>query len=269
MDPLALMLCPAGTCSVAQKFGDNATLEYATDGLLGHPGWDIHCGYGSAIEAAFPMTIYSIIGTDSPLLGPEGYTQVGAIVETPLESFEWIIGHCDPLPTLQMGPVAKGAQIATEANHGPVYDGSTPITLAMQKAGSKLGAHRHYQKRPVIKVPKTTGGTYLNAYGFYQDPAGNYFQVYMPDNGFNGCVDWYAPLFARSLVVGSTGYDVYLLQKALVLEGFGTFAPTGNFGPLTFAAVMKYQSHYSMTPVGSVGPLTRAQLNKTYHQLPQ
>ena len=66
------MLCAPGTCSVAQKFGDNATLEYATDGLLGHPGWDIHCGYGSPIEAAFPMTIYSIIGTDSPL--PISYT---------------------------------------------------------------------------------------------------------------------------------------------------------------------------------------------------
>jgi hypothetical protein len=77
------MLCPTGVRNVAQNFGDNATLEYQADGLLGHPGWDIHCGYGSPIEAPFCMTIYSIIGTDSPLLGPEGYTQVGAIVETP------------------------------------------------------------------------------------------------------------------------------------------------------------------------------------------
>jgi hypothetical protein len=262
------MLCSPTTCSVAQKFGDNATLEYAEDGLRGHPGWDISCGYGSVIEAAFPMTIYSIIGTDSPLLGPEGYTQVGAIVETPLETFEWIIGHCDP--TCQMGAVAKGTPIATEANHGPVYSGNTPITLAMQQAGDHRGSHRHYQKRPVIKVPNTSaGGTYLNAYGYYKDAQGNYFEVYMPFNGFNGCVDWYAPLFTRALIVGSNGYDVYLLQKALVLEGFATFAPTGYFGPLTFAAVMKYQSHYGMTPVGSVGPLTRAQLNKKYFQLPQ
>lgn len=267
MTPLQEMLCQIGICSVAQKFGDNATIEYAADGLLGHPGWDIHCGYGSPIEAAFDMTIYSIIGADSPLLGPEGYTQVGAIVETPLETFEWIIGHCDP--TCQMGPVKKGTVIATEANHGPVYDGNTPVTLAMQKAGSKLGAHRHYQKRPVIKVPATTGGTYLNAYGFYKDPQGEYYQVYMPNNGYNGCVDWYAPLFARSLVVGMSGYDVYLLQKALVKEGFGTFVPTGFYGAMTFAAVMKYQLRYGMTPVGTVGPMTRAQLNKTYFQLPQ
>lgn len=261
------MLCPSGTCSVAQKFGENATRIYANGGEYGHPGWDLHCGYGSPIEAAFDMTIYSIIGTDSPLLGPEGYTQVGAIVETPLETFEWIIGHCNP--SCQMGPVKKGAVIATEANHGPVFEGQTQITLAMQNAGDKRGAHRHYQKRPVIKATSTKGGTYLNAYGFYRDPQGNYYQVYMPDNGYNGCVDWYVPLFNRALIVGMSGYDVYLLQKALVKEGFGSFNPTGFYGALTFAAVMKYQIHYGMTPVGSVGPLTRARLNKTYFQLPQ
>jgi peptidoglycan hydrolase-like protein with peptidoglycan-binding domain len=59
------------------------------------------------------------------------------------------------------------------------------------------------------------------------------------------------------------------LQKALIREGFATFAPTGNFGPLTFAAVMRYQKAQGFMPVGSVGPLTRAQLNKTYFQLTQ
>jgi hypothetical protein len=77
----------------------------------------------------------------------------------------------------------------------------------MQKNGDKRGSHRHYQKRRVGKVPKTTGGSYLNAYGFYKDPAGNYYQVYMPGNGYNGCVDWMAPLFPRSLFVGMSGYD--------------------------------------------------------------
>lgn len=261
------MLCAPGTGSVAQKFGDNATAEYAIDGLKGHPGWDIHCGYGTPIEAPFDMVIYSIIGTDSQLLGPEGYTQVGAIVETPLETFEWIIGHCDP--ACKLGPVSKGTVIATEANHGPVYSGSTRITLAMQQQGDKRGAHRHYQKRPVVKVPNTSGGTYLNGYGFYRDPQGNYYKVYNQTNGFNGCSDWMAPLFSRSLIIGSTGYDVYLLQKALVLEGFATFNPTGNYGPMTFAAVMKYQKAHGLALVGIVGPMTRAQLNTTYKPLPQ
>jgi peptidoglycan hydrolase-like protein with peptidoglycan-binding domain len=168
-----------------------------------------------------------------------------------------------------MGPVAKGTVIGTEANHGPVYYGNTPITLEMQKGGDRRGSHRHYQKRPLIKGPYIRGGTYLNAYGYYRDAQGNYYQVYMPGNGYNGCSDWMAPLFPRSLFIGLSGYDVYLLQKALVLEGFGSFTPTGYFGTATFASVMKYQSHYGMTPVGSVGPLTRGQLNKTYFQLPQ
>jgi hypothetical protein len=209
------------------------------------------------------MTIYSILGMDSPLLGPEGYTQIGAIVETALETFEFVIGHCDPI--CQPGFVKKGTKIATEANHGPVYDGSTAITLAMDRRGS----HRHYQKRPVIKVPKTRGGVYWNGYGFYKDDAGNFYEIYMPNNGFNGCTDWYAPLFTRSLGIFSTGYDVYLLQKALVKEGFATFTPTGYFGALTATAVARYQRAHGLSTVGSVGPMTRAQLNKAYPPLPK
>lgn len=267
MDPLNVLLCPKNVCSVAQTFGENATSEYSSDGLRGHPGWDIHCGYGTTIVAPFDMYAYSVIGKDSPLLGPEGYTQIGAIVETDLETFEWIIGHCDPL--CKIGPVKKGDVIGTEANHGPVWDGQTQITLAMQQAGDKRGAHRHYQKRPVVKVPATSGGTYLNSYGFYKDQQGNYYKVYMPNNGYNGCVDWMAPLFSRSLVVGSIGYDVYLLQKALIKEGFATFQPTGNYGLLTFAAVRLFQKAHNISALGIVGPNTRALLNSNYFQLPQ
>lgn len=267
MDPLKPTATT--TCSIAQPFGANADPFYAQGGLKGHPGWDIHCGYGSLIVAPFDMYVYSVIGTGSPLLGPEGYTQVGGIVETPLETFEWIIGHCDP--TIQPGPVKKGDQLATEANHGPVYDGNTQITLAMQQAGDRRGAHRHYQKRPVIKVPNTSSkGTYLNAYGFYKDADGNYYEVYAPNNGYQGCVDWNLPLFNRNLYLGTSGYDVYLLQKALALEGCATFAPTGFFGAMTLAAVIRYQTKHGLNPnVGFCGPLTRAQLNATYTPLPQ
>ena len=152
----------------------------------------------------------------------------------------------------------KGDQVATEANHGPVWYGSLQITKAMQDAGDKRGSHRHYQKRPVIKVPKTGSGTYLNAYGYYKDAQGNYYQIYAPGNGYNGCVDWSAPLFNRNLFVGTSGYDVLLLQRALVLEGCGSFTPTGNFGPLTLAAVIKYQIKHGITPnAGFVGAIIR------------
>lgn len=264
MNPLIEMLCP--TCSVAQKFGDNATSVYQSGGLYGHPGWDIGCGYGTPILAPFDMYVYSVIGPQSPLLGPEGYTQVGGIVETELESFEWIIGHCEP--TVSVGYVKKGEKIATEANHGPVWANGKQVTLSMQSQGDKSGSHRHYQKRPLIKVKKAGWGTYLNAYGYYKDTDGNYYQVYSPNNGYNGCVDWTLPLFNRPLGLLSTGYDVYLLQKALVKEGYATFTPTGYYGLLTYQAVKKYQTAHGFDPVGTVGPQTRQALNTSYKPLP-
>lgn len=261
------VLCP-NTCNIAQLFGGNSVSVYADGGLLGHPGIDIHCGYGTDIFAPFDMNVYSVIGTDSPLLGPQGYTQVGALVETPLETFEWLIGHCDP--SCQPGLVKKGEKIATEANHGPVWDGNTPITLEMQRSGDKRGAHRHYQKRPLIKVTSTNiFGVYLNAYGYYKDSQGFFYKVYNPGNGYNGCVDWSQPLFTKNLGLFSTGYEVLLLQRALVLEGYATFAPTGYFGLLTRAAVQKYQTAKGLEPVGYTGPLTRQALNQTYPQLPR
>lgn len=264
MNPVTVMQC-GPTCNIAQLFGGNEVSVYHDGGLLGHPGIDIHCGYGTYILAPFDMYVYSVIGTDSPLLGPQGYTQIGAIVETPLETFEFIIGHCDP--TVQVGYVKKGDKIGMEANHGPVWDGSTLITLAMQQAGSKLGAHRHYQKRPVIKVLKTGWGTYLNAYGYYKDPQGYYYQVYDPSNGFNGCTDWAKPLFTRNLSIGSTGYDVLLLQKACVLAGFASYAPTGFFGLKTLASVVQLQKSWGLPQTGFVGELTRSKLNSLYSQL--
>lgn len=50
--------------------------------------------------------------------------------------------------------------------------------------------------------------------------------------------------------------DVHALQVKL-----GVLPATGNFGPLTFAAVRKYQIARNISGTGFVGPLTRAQLN--------
>ena len=76
-----------------------------------------------------------------------------------------------------------------------------------------------------------------------------YYQV--AENGFNGCTDW-----------------SYLLQRALVLEGCGSFSPTGNFGPLTLAAVIKYQIKHGITPnagycESTAGRLTNLGLQST------
>jgi N-acetylmuramoyl-L-alanine amidase len=91
--------------------------------------------------------------------------------------------------------------------------------------------------------------------------------VYAYNNGFNGWTDWRLPLFNRDLSIGMSGYDVFLLQRAMVREGFAAYNPTGVFGLLTFASVRAYQKAHNISSTGFVGPLTRAKLNSTYSQL--
>lgn len=67
--------------------------------------------------------------------------------------------------------------------------------------------------------------------------------------------------FTNPLKVGSKGTDVTELQKRLTAEGVYSGPINGSFGPLTEAAVKKYQTSYGLTPLGSVGPGTRAALN--------
>lgn len=69
--------------------------------------------------------------------------------------------------------------------------------------------------------------------------------------------------FTRELERGSTGDDVIELQKILISEGHLTGEPTGFFGPLTEAAVMKYQAVRGLPQVGRVGPQTLAFLNQS------
>lgn len=253
------------SCVEGQGFGQNYNPLYHAGGLLGHTGIDINCGWASPIAALCSGIVYSTYPIEAP--AADGYTAVFTLVETPLETFEFSYGHVSEIDCILNQQVKAGDIIAKEGNHGEVYSGNTLITLAMQAAGDHDGHHRHYQKRPVIKT-KTPGNNQflVNTWGAYTQD-GYYFQVYDFNNGFNGCVDWTKPLFTRALFLGTSGYDVYLLQKALVLEGYGSFAPTGFFGVLTLAAVMKYQTAKGLSPVGSVGPLTRASLNGTYGQL--
>ncbi|MCR4325600.1 MAG: sortase [Patescibacteria group bacterium] len=70
--------------------------------------------------------------------------------------------------------------------------------------------------------------------------------------------------FTRSLDRGAEGADVVSLQTILEEKGFLTIPPGvayGYFGPLTRAAVAKYQTANNISPpVGYFGPLTRANL---------
>jgi hypothetical protein len=69
-------------------------------------------------------------------------------------------------------------------------------------------------------------------------------------------------VFTKTLSQGAVGKDVTELQKRLSSEGLFGGPINGRFGPLTKAAVKKYQTKHKITPLGNVGPGTRAVLNK-------
>lgn len=76
------------------------------------------------------------------------------------------------------------------------------------------------------------------------------------------------PTFARSLSVGATGSDVTALQEFLSARGFLGVSATGYFGPLTAAAVGKWQVQNAVTSsnnagFGVFGPLSRALFSRT------
>ncbi len=70
-------------------------------------------------------------------------------------------------------------------------------------------------------------------------------------------------VFTSEMQVGSRGLEVSQLQTYLASDA--TLYPqglvTGYFGPLTQAAVMRFQTRYGIPAVGRVGPLTLAKLN--------
>jgi peptidoglycan hydrolase-like protein with peptidoglycan-binding domain len=78
--------------------------------------------------------------------------------------------------------------------------------------------------------------------------------------------------FTRDLDVGATGEDVRALQQYLNTHGFivstsgaGSLGQeTANFGPATWAALIKFQQAKGITPaVGYFGPKTRATIEST------
>jgi len=251
-------------CYQGQGFGQNANPSYKGGGLRGHTGVDINCGFGTPIASPVSGTVYKVLTPDHPSNDGSGFTGVFILVDNGYESYEFLVGHCNP--TVQPGAkVAVGDTIGTEANHGTVFSGNTQITLAMQAAGDERGAHRHYQLRAYQSAPKTEGLPCLSAYndsGYaapYYD--GAYYQIWSYNNGFNGCVDPRTPIFQRDLYIGSRGYDVYVLQRFLGIEGYFTADPTGYFGLITAGAVRAYQLAHGLTPtIGYFGPKTRASI---------
>lgn len=150
--------------AVTQLFNGNANPSYAGEGLRGHTGEDTANGYGTPIHCPFNMYVYKVLTVDNPSNDGSGFTGVFGIVDNGIESFEYLIGHCNPT-VVEGQNIKAGDVIGTEANHGLVYGPNGEVTLAQQKAGSHEGSHRHNQKRPVQKVLRTESGySYLDTY---------------------------------------------------------------------------------------------------------
>jgi len=67
--------------------------------------------------------------------------------------------------------------------------------------------------------------------------------------------------FTAHLRLGSASDEVKQLQIILAQGGFLSATPNGRFGPLTAAAVKKFQAAHGLSQLGVVGPTTRAALN--------
>ena len=70
------------------------------------------------------------------------------------------------------------------------------------------------------------------------------------------------PVPTETLTAGSQGTQVEQLQRALAKLGHAPGAVDGKFGPITEAAVMRFQTAAKLTADGVVGPLTLAALGK-------
>lgn len=255
-------------CTIHQGFGDNANDFYRSIGLKAHPGVDEACGYGSEVKSYVEGYVYAVYTPENP--ASDGYTAVYMLCKTPLETFEFSVGHLSRVDVVVGQYVKEGDVIGLEGNKGTVYSGGQRITRAMQDRGDTRGSHRHVQKRPYREVSTISPHRHYlyDAYGIYKTPEGKFCEIVDYWNGYNGCVDFTRPLWKRDLFFGMSGYDVALLQKALVQLGYGDFEPTGFYGTKTTQAVARYQKEAGLTPtVGYCGTKTKRLLNATYNQL--
>jgi peptidoglycan hydrolase-like protein with peptidoglycan-binding domain len=72
------------------------------------------------------------------------------------------------------------------------------------------------------------------------------------------------PAFSHSLYMGISGSDVTALQEYLNVQGYLSVSATGYFGPLTQAAVARWQAQGGVVALGGVGSGTFGPLSRAY-----
>lgn len=72
------------------------------------------------------------------------------------------------------------------------------------------------------------------------------------------------PVFGHSLYIGISGSDVTALQEYLNAQGYLSVSATGYFGPLTQAAVARWQAQGGVVALGGIGSGTFGPLSRAY-----
>ncbi len=143
--------------------------------------------------------------------------------------------------TLTLSGVATGSSSINVCSSGgtcvPVYvvvggGSSNASTAASQTTAESITAQIQALQNQIAQAQSQSGNTVANSYKFLSP-----------------------------LKLGDKNADVTELQKRLTAEGVYSGPANGSFGPLTEAAVKKYQTKHGLTPLGNVGPGTRASLN--------
>jgi murein DD-endopeptidase MepM/ murein hydrolase activator NlpD len=217
---------PFPLSTISQGFGANAVSAYSNMGLKGHPGIDFGVDWGTPINCAVDSLCYSTMNKNNPNL--MGYRAVFTIVDDVDCSWEVSYGHCNDIYLSAPKNVTTGQILASVGNTGDVYLGGNPVTNAEKLAGSRAGAHLHFQVRKLKKVPVNEfdvtkhhvndGNGLLSLNGF------NY-QVPEWDNGFNGCVDpqqFFGPTpYDKLIALGNEMMATNPVQARIVLAVAG------------------------------------------------
>lgn len=215
MESTLRVYLPYPKSTITQRFGDNASPLYASQGLKGHTAYDWGVPYGTPIPNCTPDAYcYSRLNEgDKNLMD---YKAVFFIVETETGVYELSYGHLSGF-VAEIGKTYQvGDTIGYVGNSGPVYVGQHEVTEAEKEAGSHAGAHLHGPQirvlQKVIKIQKGQQPIYsenglLQLNGFY-------FIVPDYSNGYNGCVSMAA--FSTETLATKPD-DTELLQKEVSL----------------------------------------------------
>lgn len=194
-----------GSYVISQKFGGNANLFYAQNGLKGHPGTDIYKAYDAWLVASHDCYVYKIINKNNPDLSK--YRAVHTLFQDDGQWYELVYGHCNNIYSKVGDFVPRGALLASMGNTGDVYSQGLPVTPAARTKPPYPGTHLHWQLRGVVlSQTALVGNIYLEDAGKpYQDKQGNYYEIPGYNDGYNGCIDaqpyLYNPSFAEQIAI--------------------------------------------------------------------